>query len=96
MRVALPPVGLNAPPHRDGHLEAWGTIPDGQCWALVVWERYLARGLEQPRLVRCSGWASSRAVSPVTGQDYSRAPLVHLDADHRWWPRPVSATGLQT
>ncbi len=94
MRVALPPVALNVPPHRGTLLEAWGTTPDGQWWALVVWESYVARGLEQPRLVRCSGWASSRAVSPIAGQDYSGAPLVRLDADRHWWPRPVSAEAL--
>jgi hypothetical protein len=81
-----PKVRLHLPPQYGVHLLAWGADPAGGWWALVTWERYMARSFEAPTQVWCSAWAPASAVERVEDEDYTRVPRLRLDADRRWWP----------
>jgi hypothetical protein len=81
-------VRLSVPPEHGVHLLAWGADPAGSWWALVTWERYIARSFEAPTQVWCSAWTASAHVAQVATEDYSRVPRLRLDADQRWWPSP--------
>ena len=87
-----PRVRLSVPPQYGGvHLLAWGADPAGEWWALVAWERYMARGFEAPTHVWCSAWTNRAHVDQVDTEDYSRVPRARLDADRRWWPSPPAS-----
>jgi len=88
MEWGPPRVRLSVPPQYNVHLLAWGADPAGEWWALVTWERYMARGFESPTRVWCSAWTSRAHVGQVENEDYSRVPRVRLDDDQRWWPTP--------
>lgn len=87
-------VGTRVPPEHGTHLVAWGRDPAGRWWALLVWERHVARGFEAPRQVWCSGWAACEHVDRVEAEDYSRVPRVLLDTDAQWWAPPLGPPGL--
>lgn len=91
MEWGPPRVRLSVPPQHGVHLLAWGADPTGQWWALVTWERYIARGFEAPTQIWCSAWTSSAHVDQIDTEDYSRVPRVRLDIDRRWWPLPPAA-----
>jgi hypothetical protein len=82
------------PPQYGAHLVAWGADPGGRWWALVTWERHLARGWETPEQVWCSGWTDSVHVAQVDGEDYSRVPRIRLDSNPEWWPAPPGPRGV--
>ncbi len=88
MEWGPPRVQLTVPPQYGVHLLAWGITPVGEWWALVTWERYMARGFEAPTQVWCSAWTNHQHIRPVDTEDYTRVPRVLLDRDQRWWPPP--------
>lgn len=57
-------------------------------WALLTWERYMARHFEAPQQLWCSAWAPAGAVQRVEHEDYTQVPRLQLDGDQRWWPTP--------
>lgn len=87
-RFGPPKVRLHLPPQYGAHLLAWGADPAGAWWALVTWERDMARAFEAPQQMWCSAWAPAAAVERVEDEDYTRVPRLRLDADPRWWPTP--------
>src|SRR5664279_6148352 len=91
MEWGPPRVRLSVPPQYGVHLLAWGADPAGEWWALVAWERYMARGFEAPTHVWCSAWTNRAHVDQVDAEDYSRVPRVRLDDDRRWWPSPPAS-----
>jgi hypothetical protein len=71
-----------------GDLELWGRTPDGQWWALVSWEGWIAHGFERARSVQCAGWAAAEHVMPAPAVNYDRVTRIALDEDPTAWPRP--------
>jgi hypothetical protein len=89
-----PKVRLAVPPQHGAHILAWGLDPAGEWWALVIWEKYMARGWETPTQTWCSGWTSCQHVGRYADEDYAGVPRVHLDDDPRWWPPPPGPRGV--
>lgn len=83
-----PRVRLRLPPQHGVHLLAWGCDAAGRWWALLTWQRHIARGFEAPTELWCTAWAAARYVEPVEHEDYTRVPRIRLDDDSRWWPTP--------
>lgn len=88
MEWGPPRVRLGVPPQHGVHLLAWGSDPAGRWWALLTWERHIARNFEAPTELWCSGWAAAQYVERIEHEDYGRVPRVRLDDDPRWWPIP--------
>lgn len=88
MEWGPPRVRLSVPPEHGVHLLAWGIDPAGEWWALVTWERYVARGFEAPMRLWCSAWTRAQHLAQVEHEDYTRLPRLRLDDDQRWWPAP--------
>jgi hypothetical protein len=92
--VVLGPHVWAAIAHGQAHLDLWGRDPDGQWWALLVWEDYASRGLTRPVTVLCSGWLPAADLQPIAGGDYSQVWRARLGPNPLTWPTPSTGSDL--